>query len=61
MKIADHSKFHAKWENLQHKIGAILAMAHCDPWVSVDSQYEIAIQDAKKALELLRCKKLDKE
>ncbi len=60
MKIADHPKFHTKWEDLQKRLGTLLSLAHEDPWVMVQGNYNRAIDNVKQAVELLRDKKLDK-
>jgi hypothetical protein len=58
-KIADHEKFHDKWENLQKKMGIVLSLAHDDPWVTVDRQYKQSIDDAINALKSLYPESLD--
>lgn len=58
MKMADHTKFHEKWEHLQKKLGLVLSLAHYDTWISVDTDYTKQIDEAIKALNSLKSKNL---
>jgi len=58
-KLADHRKFHERWERLQNELSIVLSVAHEESWVRVSHEYEAAIDCAIDKLKSLR--KLTKE
>ena len=61
MKISEVNTFHGRWEDLQKVLGKVLSLAHTESWVSVDTDYKRALEEAKEALDNLSVKSLVKE